>query len=91
MASLPEIITNRDTSLNQKAVFGPITYEGLEKPNDISTITYSWTYQQPNVDGILENIITDGSYNTDGKIIYIDGSMITNKIVINCTANITYK
>lgn len=91
MASLPEIITDRNASINQKAVFGPITYEGLEKPNDISTITYSWTYQQPNANGVLENIINNGSYNTDGKIIYIDGSMITNKIVINCTANITYK
>jgi hypothetical protein len=64
-----------------------ITTESL--PADISSIVYAWTYQQVNASGGLEPL-TDASYNSSGKAIYIDGSMINKKIVINCEVTITY-
>ena len=55
----------------------------------IASIAYAWTYQQVDSNGELEPL-TDASYNSSGKAIYIDGSMINRKIVISCTVTITY-
>lgn len=65
-----------------------ITTETL--PSDINSITYSWTYQQIDSNGDLQPL-TDASYNSSGKAIYIDGSMINKKIMISCTVTVTYK
>ena len=65
-----------------------ITTESLTG-SGIASIAYAWTYQQVNASGELE-ALTDASYNTTGKAIYIDGSMINRKIVISCTVTVTY-
>ena len=65
-----------------------ITTESL--PSDINSIAYAWNYRQVDANGDLE-ALTDASYNSSGKAIYIDGSMINKKIFISCTVTVTYK
>lgn len=56
---------------------------------DINTITYTWTYQTVNSSGNLVPF-SDSTYNSDGKAIYIDGTMVDKKIMINCDVTISY-
>ena len=65
-----------------------ITTESISG-SGIASIAYAWTYQQVNANGELEPL-TDASYNSSGKAIYIDGSMINKKILINCEVTVTY-
>ena len=62
------------------------------KPNnikDIRNITYSWKYKTVDSNGNLQPL-SDSTYNDRGKAIYMDGSMIDKKIVIDCTVEIFY-
>ena len=56
---------------------------------DIRRITYSWRYKTVDANGNLQPL-SDSTYNDSGKAIYIDGSMIDKKIVIDCTVEIFY-
>lgn len=79
------VTTPRTTS---SAAVLSITTESISGTG-IASIAYAWTYQQVNASGELEPL-TDASYNSTGKAIYIDGSMINRKIVISCTVTVTY-
>lgn len=57
--------------------------------SDISAITYAWTYQTVDGNGNLTPL-SDSTYNATGKAIYIDGSMVHKKIMINCEVTVTY-
>ena len=57
--------------------------------SDISAIAYAWTYQTVDGNGNLTPL-SDSTYNTTGKAIYIDGSMIDKKIMINCEVTVVY-
>jgi hypothetical protein len=57
--------------------------------SDISAITYAWTYQTVDGSGNLTPL-SDSTYNATGKAIYIDGSMVDKKIMINCEVTVTY-
>ena len=56
---------------------------------DISVISYRWDYQQVDNNGDLQPL-TNNTYNSSGKAVYIDGSMINKKIMIGCTVEVTY-
>ena len=56
---------------------------------DISSIVYAWTYKTVDSNGTLQPL-NDSTYNASGKAIYIDGSMIDKKIMINCEVTVTY-
>ena len=56
---------------------------------DISTIVYNWKYKTVNNSGNLQPL-SDSTYNSSGKAIYIDGSMIDKKIMISCEVTISY-
>ena len=77
----------------QEAVISTTTEMNADpKPaniRDISNITYSWKYYDINSDGSTTQI-TNSNYNSTGKAIYLDGSMITNRIMIDCEVTITY-
>lgn len=60
------------------------------KLQDIQSINYSWKYYVINNDGSTSQI-TNNTYNASGKAIYMDGSMITKRIMINCDVTINYK
>lgn len=57
--------------------------------NDINSIVYAWTYKTVDSNGNLQPL-SDSTYNATGKAIYIDGSMIDKKIMINCEVTISY-
>lgn len=57
--------------------------------SDISAIIYSWKYYNINSDGSTTQI-SDSTYNATGKAVYLDGSMITNRIMIDCEVTVTY-
>ena len=57
--------------------------------SDISTIVYRWTYKTVDNNGNLTPL-SDSTYNATGKAIFIDGSMIDKKIMINCEVTVTY-
>ena len=66
--------------------------DASDKPDnikDINAISYSWDYQQVDNNGELQPL-SDSTYNSTGKAIYIDGSMINKKIMIGCTVEVTY-
>ncbi len=56
---------------------------------DIRQITYTWKYKTVDSNGNLQPL-SDSTYNGSGKAIYMDGSMIDKKIVIDCTVEIFY-
>lgn len=57
--------------------------------SDISTIVYNWKYYNINNDGST-TLISDSTYNQTGKAVYLDGSMITSRIMIDCEVTVTY-
>lgn len=57
--------------------------------SDINSITYAWTYKTVDSNGNLQPL-SDSTYNASGKAIYIDGSMIDKKIMINCEVTVSY-
>ena len=57
--------------------------------SDISGIVYSWKYYNINSDGSTTKI-SNSTYNATGKAVYLDGSMITNRIMIDCEVTVTY-
>ena len=57
--------------------------------SDISTIVYDWKYYNINNDGST-TLISDSTYNQTGKAVYLDGSMITSRIMIDCEVTVTY-
>ena len=57
--------------------------------SDISNIVYAWTYKTVDSSGNLIDL-NDSTYNASGKAIYIDGTMVDKKIMINCEVTVTY-
>lgn len=57
--------------------------------SDISSITYAWTYKTVDSNGNLIDL-NDSTYNASGKAVYIDGTMVDKKIMINCEVTVTY-
>ena len=57
--------------------------------SDISNIVYAWTYKTMDSNGNLIDL-NDSTYNASGKAVYIDGTMVDKKIMINCEVTVTY-
>lgn len=78
---------------NHAAIISIVTeMNASPKPSnisDISSITYAWTYETMDESGNLQPL-NDTTYNAGGKAIYIDGTMIDRKIMINCEVTIAY-
>ena len=94
ITSGPVITSERSTgSSPHAAVINTVTeMNASTKPSnisDISAITYTWNYLQVDSSGNLVPL-SDSTYNATGKAIYIDGTMIDKKIMINCEVTITY-
>ena len=90
----PTITSARQTGTSPHAAVISTTTEMSADPkpsniSDISAITYAWSYQQVDSNGNLTPL-SDSTYNATGKAIYIDGSMVDKKIMINCEVTITY-
>ena len=90
----PTITSARATGSSPHAAVISTTTEMNANPkpsniSDISAITYAWSYQQVDSNGDLVPL-SDSTYNATGKAIYMDGSMIDKKIMINCEVTVTY-
>lgn len=91
---LPTVTQSRipagQTNARPATVSAPTDLATNALTSDIQSITYQWSYKKANNDGSLTTI-SDSTYNATGKAIYIDGSMIDKKIVIECTVSVAYK